>query len=140
MNDLDRLKKTSRTDRVGTQAPLSQTTMLDFGQFDFDQLAKIELAEVEIGRTRNWLKSNRWCLLCFFSLFFFGRRNGMISAQQNHTSNAGTTAASRCSCQNRLSRTTSWGEGTSPPAPPAPLTSSKESAKARPAAHERMFD
>ena len=39
----------------------------DFGQFDFGQLAEIELAEVEI----NWPKSNRWCLLCFFSLSFF---------------------------------------------------------------------
>ena len=53
----------------------------------------------------------------------------MISAQQNHASNAGTTAASRCSYQNRLSRTTSWEEGTSPPAPPAPLTSSKSQRK-----------
>ena len=64
----------------------------------------------------------------------------MINAQQNHTCNARTTAASRCSCRNLLSRTTSWEEGASPPAPPAPLTSSKESAKARAAAHERMFD
>ena len=38
----------------------------DFGQFDFGRLAEIELPEVEIGRTRNWLKSNR-CF--FFSLF-----------------------------------------------------------------------
>ena len=43
------------------------------------------------------------------------------------------------SCQNRLSHTTSREEGAFPPAPP-PLTSSKESAKARCAAHERMLD
>ena len=43
----------------------------DFGQFDFSQLAEIELAKVEIGRSRNWPKSNRWCLLCFFFLSFF---------------------------------------------------------------------
>ena len=51
----------------------------DFGQFDFGQLAGIKLAEVEInwpkskliGRSRNWPKSNRWCLLCFFFLSFF---------------------------------------------------------------------
>ena len=35
--------------------------MLDFGQFNFGQLA-----EVEIDRSRNWPKSNTWCLLFFF--------------------------------------------------------------------------
>ena len=33
---------------------------------------KSKLAEVGIGRSRNWPKSNRWCLLCFLlSLFLF---------------------------------------------------------------------
>ena len=39
-----------------------------------------------------------------------------------------------------MSQTTSSDEGTSPPAPPATLTSSKESAKDRAAAHDRMLD
>ena len=39
--------------------------MLDFGHFDFGQLA-----DVEIGRSRNWPKSNLWCLLYFFFLLF----------------------------------------------------------------------
>ena len=41
--------------------------ILDFGQFDFGQLAELE---VEIGRSRNWPKWNRWCLLFSFFLFF----------------------------------------------------------------------
>ena len=57
--------------------------MLDFGQFDFGQFEFGELAEVEIDRSRNWpksklvevginwLKSNNWCSLCFFFVFFF---------------------------------------------------------------------
>ena len=57
--------------------------------------------------------------------FFFLKNEGMVSAQQNHTCNARTNAAAvRTDC----------------PAPPAPHTSSKESAKARAAAHKRMFD
>ena len=40
--------------------------MLDFGQFDFGQFDF-----GRIGRSRNWPKSNRWCLLCFFFLSFF---------------------------------------------------------------------
>ena len=46
--------------------------MLDFDQFDFGQLAEIELAEVEIGRSRNWPKLKRWvCSVSSFALFFF---------------------------------------------------------------------
>ena len=45
--------------------------MLDFGQCDFGQFDFGQLAEVEIGRSRNWPKSNRWCLLCFFFFLFF---------------------------------------------------------------------
>ena len=38
---------------------------------EFGQLAEIQLAKVEIGRNRNWPKSNRWKLFCFFFFFFF---------------------------------------------------------------------
>ena len=37
--------------------------MLDFGQFDFGQLA-----EIEIGRSRNWPKSNKRCFLFLLHL------------------------------------------------------------------------
>ena len=52
--------------------PLRWTRMLDFGQFDFDQLAEIELAEVEnklaeveIGRSR----TDGVCSVSSFSVF-----------------------------------------------------------------------
>ena len=38
-------------------APALQTRMLDFGQFDFGQFDFGRLAEIEIGRSRNWPKS-----------------------------------------------------------------------------------
>ena len=65
--------KTSCSDEDARLRPISTSANFDFGQ----------LAEIEIGRSRNWPKSklaeveinwpkpNRWCLLCFFSLSFF---------------------------------------------------------------------
>ena len=72
-NKHPRTQKCTRGDYTHARVP---TRMLDFGQFDFGQfdfgqLAEIELAEVEIGRSRNWPKSNRWCLLFLLSFFSF---------------------------------------------------------------------
>ena len=56
-----------------TPPSLRWTRMLDFDQLAEIELAEVEnkLAEVEIGRSRNWPKSNRWCLFCFFFFCFF---------------------------------------------------------------------
>ena len=45
--------------------------MLDFGQFRLRPIRLRPAGRNRIGRSRNWPKSNRWCLLCFFLFCFF---------------------------------------------------------------------
>ena len=44
--------------------------VLDFGQFRLRPIRLRPAGRNRIGRSRNWPKSNRWCLFCSFFVFF----------------------------------------------------------------------
>ena len=62
--------------------------------------------------------------------------SSLVHSQVTHATQ-GTSAALRCSCLNRLSRTTTWEEGSFLPRHPSPPAKNQ---RTRAAAHERMFD